>query len=284
PDLTKLSPADRSREINNTTLLLEKVMGVKPTIFRPPYGAKNANVSKEVESLGLKSILWTLDSMDWADPIPESIVQRVLAQVAASKKGVLLMHDIHKQSVAALPRILEELSKHGYTFMMFNGEGFVPSAPPVVANARSGAANTQTKQTTASDEIKRSYYRESLAVIIGINDYQNWPKLRYCVNDANSIEQMLTGQYGFKKNNIIKLLDKDATRERIVWALGDQMADPNRVKKDDRVFVFFAGHGATRKLPSGKEMGYIVPVDAEAEASQAKSISMAQLQEFCELI
>src|SRR5262249_18051219 len=43
-------------------------------------------------------------------------------------------------------------------------------------------------------------------------------------------------------------------------------------------------HGATRKLPSGKEMGYIVPVDAEAEASQAKSISMAQLQEFCELI
>ena len=56
------------------------------------------------------------------------------------------------------------------------------------------------------------------------------------------------------------------------------------MSKDDRVFVFFAGHGATRKLPSGKELGYIVPVDASAEASQSKSISMSQLQEFCELI
>jgi peptidoglycan/xylan/chitin deacetylase (PgdA/CDA1 family)/uncharacterized caspase-like protein len=284
PDLTKLSPADQSREINNTVLLLEKVIGAKPTLFRPPYGAKNSTVRKEVESLGLKSILWTLDSMDWADPISESIVQRVLAQVAAAKKGVLLMHDIHKQSAAALPRILEELSKQGYAFMTFDGDKFVPSAPPVQANARSGGANTQSDQTTTSSEIKRDYYHESWAVIIGINDYQNWPKLRYCVNDANSVEQTLTNQYGFKKSNIIKLLNKDATRERIVWALGDQLADPNRVKKDDRVFVFFAGHGATRKLPSGKELGYLVPVDAEAEASQAKSISMAQLQEFCELI
>jgi peptidoglycan/xylan/chitin deacetylase (PgdA/CDA1 family)/uncharacterized caspase-like protein len=291
PDLTKLSPADQSREINNTLLLLEKVIGAKPTLFRPPYGAKNAAVRKEIESLGLKSILWTIDSMDWADPIPESIVQRVLAQVKVANKGVLLMHDIHMQSAAALPRILEELSKQGYTFMIFDGDRFVPAAFPVQASARSGAANTQTAQATQTtatneikDEIKRNYYHESWAVVIGVNDYQNWPKLRYCVNDANSVEQILTSQYGFKQSNIIKLLDKDATRERIVWALGDQLADPNRVKKDDRVFVFFAGHGATRKLPSGKEMGYIVPVDAEGEASQAKSISMAQLQEFCELI
>jgi peptidoglycan/xylan/chitin deacetylase (PgdA/CDA1 family)/uncharacterized caspase-like protein len=286
PDLTRLSPAEQSREINNTLLLLEKVIGAKPTLFRPPYGAKNATVRKEIESLGLKSILWTLDSMDWADPIPESIVQRVLAQVNAAKKGVLLMHDIHMQSATALPRILEELSKQGYTFMIFDGDRFVPAALSAQAKARSG--DTQTAQTEApneiKDEIKSSYYHDSWAVVIGINDYQNWPKLRYCVNDANSIEQILTSQYGFRQSNIIKLLNKDATRERIVWALGDHLADPNRIKKDDRVFVFFAGHGATRKLPSGKEMGYIVPVDAEAEASQAKAISMAQLQEFCELI
>ncbi len=284
PDLTKLSPTERSREITSTSLLLEKVTGTKPTLFRPPYGAKNAAVLKEVEALGMKSILWTLDSMDWADPIPESVVQRVLSQVAAAKKGVLLMHDIHKQSVAALPRILEDLSKQGYTFMVLDGDQFVPSAPPVMANARSGSNSTAGPPPTTSDDAKKNYYRESWAVIVGVNDYQNWPKLRYCVNDADAVEQMLITQYGFKKSNIIKLLNKEATRERIVWALGDQLADPNRVKKDDRVFVFFAGHGATRKLPSGKELGYIVPVDAEAEASQAKSISMAQLQEFCELI
>ncbi len=284
PDLTKLTPAERSKEIVNTSLLLEKVTGTKTTLFRPPYGAKNAAVLKEVEALGMTSILWTLDSLDWADPISESVAQRVLAQVATAKKGILLMHDIHKQSVAALPRILEELSKQGYTFLILQGDQFVPSTPPVMAsNARaSRTESTNTKPPT--DDTKKSYYRESWAVIVGINEYQNWPKLRYCVNDAEAIEQMLINQYGFKKSNIIKLLNKEATRERIVLALGDQLADPNKVKKDDRVFVFFAGHGATRRLPSGKELGYIVPVDAEAEASQAKSISMTQLQEFCELI
>ena len=283
PDLTKLSPAERAKEIANTNLLLEKVSGAKTTLFRPPYGAKNPTILKEVETLGMKSILWTIDSLDWADPIAESIAQRVLGQVAAAKKGILLMHDIHKQSVAALPRILEELSKQGYTFLIMEGDQFVPSNPPVTASARS-SAHTLSAQVTAGEEARKNYYRESWAVIVGINDYQNWPKLRYCVNDADSVEQMLLNQYGFKKGNIIKLLNKEATRERIVWALGDQLADPNKVKKDDRVFVFFAGHGATRKLPSGKELGYIVPVDAEAEASQAKAISMAQLQEFCELI
>src|SRR5262249_11236206 len=107
PDLTKLSPADRSKEIVNTSLLLEKVTGTKTALFRPPYGAKNPTVLKEVESLGMKSILWTIDSLDWADPIPESVAQRVLAQIATAKKGILLMHDIHKQSVVALPRIME---------------------------------------------------------------------------------------------------------------------------------------------------------------------------------
>lgn len=284
PDLTKLSPAERSKEIANTSLLLEKLTGAKTTLFRPPYGAKNATVLKEVEALGMKSILWTLDSMDWADPIPESVAQRVLAQVNAAKKGILLMHDIHKQSVVALPRILEELSKQGYNFLILQGDQFVPSSLPVVASTARSGANATSAGHTGADNPKKTYYRESWAVIVGINDYQNWPRLRYCVNDADSVEQMLITQYGFKKRNIIKLLNKEATRERIVWALGDQLADANKVGRDDRVFVFFAGHGATRRLPSGKELGYIVPVDAEAEASQAKSISMTQLQEFCELI
>jgi peptidoglycan/xylan/chitin deacetylase (PgdA/CDA1 family)/uncharacterized caspase-like protein len=283
PDLTKLSPTDRGKEIVNTNLLLEKVTGAKTSLFRPPYGAKNLTVTKEVEALGLKSVLWTIDSLDWADPISDSIIQRVLNQVAAAKKGILLMHDIHKQSVAALPRILEELSKQGYTFLILDGDQFVPSSSPIMASSRANSTNLNSSPDS-NDSSKRSYYRESWAVVIGINDYQNWPKLRYCVNDADAVEQMLITQYGFKKSNIIKLLNKEATRERIVWALGDQLSDPNRVRRDDRVFVFFAGHGATRKLPSGKELGYIVPVDAESEASQAKSISMAQLQEFCELI
>ena len=75
-----------------------------------------------------------------------------------------------------------------------------------------------------------------------------------------------------------------ATRSNILRALNDKLSDPQRVKRDDRVMVFFAGHGSTRKLPSGREVGYIVPVDAGLNDLQADAIAMPQLQEVAEAI
>src|SRR5205807_1891407 len=66
--------------------------------------------------------------------------------------------------------------------------------------------------------------------------------------------------------------------------LGDKLGNPEMVKRDDRVFVFFAGHGATRKLPSGRELGYIVPVDADLTNYQGQSISMTNFQDIAESI
>ncbi|MEW6733847.1 MAG: polysaccharide deacetylase family protein, partial [Acidobacteriota bacterium] len=258
PNLTKLASTERDREITKTNQLLEKIAGTKPILFRPPYGAKNNDMVKEIEAQGMRMVLWNIDSLDWADPIPESIAQRVIHQLNENKKGILLLHDIHKQSVAALPRILEELVKEDYTFLILtNGE-------MVAANSARSNTNTKDAVQATSESANKNYYRDSWAVVIGINDYKNWPKLRYCVNDANSIEELLLNKLGFKKNNIIKLLNAEATRERIINAL-DQLADTGKISKEDRVFVFFAGHGATRKLPSGKELGYIVPVDADID-------------------
>jgi peptidoglycan/xylan/chitin deacetylase (PgdA/CDA1 family)/uncharacterized caspase-like protein len=284
PDLTKLNSQAKAAEIFKTSQLLEKLLGTKPNLFRPPYGAKNADTLKEIEAQGMRSVMWNMDSLDWADPIPESIAQRVLKEIEVNKRGILLFHDIHKQTVAALPRILDELVKEHYAFLTLDNGQFVPSYSSSTMAARTSGADIPEPDPIAQENPKKNYYRESWAVIIGINDYKNWPKLRYAVNDAKSIEELLVGKFGFKKSNVIKLLDGEATRERIVWALGDQMGNDSKVSKDDRVFVFFAGHGATKKLPSGKEMGYIIPVDADAEVSQTKSISMTQLQEFCELI
>src|SRR5271156_934808 len=56
------------------------------------------------------------------------------------------------------------------------------------------------------------------------------------------------------------------------------------VKHDDRVFVFFAGHGATRRLPSGRDLGYIIPVDAGASNYEAQAISMTNFQDISEAI
>jgi hypothetical protein len=93
-------------------------------------------------------------------------------------------------------------------------KGALPPAP-----VRSDESPT-TASATPPGEPKRNFYRDSWALIIGINDYEHWPKLRYAVNDADGIEEVLTGKFGFKKENIRKLLNGDATRQRIMqcWA------------------------------------------------------------------
>ncbi|MEL6098734.1 hypothetical protein AAGG42_22935, partial [Stenotrophomonas maltophilia] len=59
--------------------------------------------------------------MDWADPVPESIVQRVLEQVYKEQRGIILLHDIHDRAVKALPQSLDRLIADGYPFAGWTG-------------------------------------------------------------------------------------------------------------------------------------------------------------------
>ena len=282
PVLPKLPDAQRQSEIDRTNLLLAKVIGHRTDLFRAPYGARNKEILDQVTEEGMKSVMWNVDSMDWADPIPESIAMRVLHELNQTHKGIVLFHDIHKQGVLALSPIIEELLRQDYTFLAPDKGKFVKGAlPPAPVRADQPPA---TAASTAPGEAKHNFYRESWAVIIGINDYEHWPKLRYAVNDANGIEEVLTSKFGFKKENIRKLLNGDATRQRIMQVLGDELTDSNKVQREDRVFFFFAGHGTTRSFEDGRQVGFIVPVDADQNNYVSTAISMAQIREASDLI
>jgi len=283
--LPKLAPGERTSEIDRTDLLLQAVAGKKPELFRAPYGARNKEILAQVNADGLRSVMWTVDSLDWADPIPESIEMRVLHELNQKHKGIILFHDIHKQSVMALSPVIEELQRQDYTFLSYDGSQFTRAAPPPPPAERAQAPAQPPAQPAASAaEPKRSFYRESWAVVVGINDYQHWPKLRYAVNDANAIDEILVSKFGFKPENIRKLIDGDATRERIMEILGDEFTDGRKVQREDRVFVFFAGHGATRTFEDGRQLGFIVPVDADQANYYATAISMSALREAADLI
>lgn len=282
PVLTKLSPQERTSEIDRTLMLLEKIAGRKPELFRAPYGARNQQILDQVTAEGMRSVMWTIDSLDWADPIPESIVMRVLHQLNERHKGIILFHDIHKQSVLALSPVIEELLRQGYTFLEYRGGQFVKTTAPAITER--AAPDTVLPVSTAAGDQGSKLYRESWAVIVGINDYQSWPKLRYAVNDANAIEQTLVNKFGFKHENIRKLLNGDATRQRIMEVLGDEFTDGRKVQREDRVFFFFAGHGATRTFEDGRQLGFIVPVDADRENYYSTAISMTSLREASDLI
>jgi peptidoglycan/xylan/chitin deacetylase (PgdA/CDA1 family)/uncharacterized caspase-like protein len=278
--LPKLDGARQSTEIDQTNLLLEKVSGHKPDLFRAPYGARNSEILAKVQSDGLKSIMWTIDSLDWADPVPESIAMRVLHEINQKHKGIILFHDIHKQSVMALSPVIEELERQDYTFLAPQNGQFVKATLPLPVERSADAAPAE----PAAPASRPSFYHDSWAVIVGINDYQNWPKLRYAVNDATAVEEILVGKFGFKKENVRKLANGDATRQRIMEVLGDELTDGRKVQREDRVFFFFAGHGATRTFEDGRQIGFIVPVDADRANYYSTAISMTALREAADLI
>jgi uncharacterized caspase-like protein len=117
-------------------------------------------------------------------------------------------------------------------------------------------------------------YQNSHAVIIGVNRYEKWPSLEYAVNDAKAMEAKLKA-LGFETKTLI---DHNATRSNIVRILGDEL--PRKVEKDDRVVIFFAGHGQTEEWADGSQMGYIIPVDADTRDLFSTAISMDQVRTF----
>ena len=284
PVLPKLSEEQRTAEIDKTNILLSKVLGRNTDLFRAPYGARNKAIIDQVTEEGMKSVMWSVDSLDWADPIPESIAMRVLHELDQKHKGIILFHDIHKQSVLALSPVVEELLRQDYTFLSPEKGKFVKEELPAAPGRATDTAAPATASTPGAPEAKRKFYHESWAVIIGINDYEHWPKLRYAVNDANGVEEALTGKFGFKRENIRKLVNGEATRQRIMQVLGDELTDGNKVQREDRVFFFFAGHGATRTFEDGRQVGFIVPVDADQSNYLSTAISMTQIREASDLI
>jgi Predicted xylanase/chitin deacetylase len=264
--LSRSQGKDLQHQVMAADTLLRQVDQRRAPLFRFPYGARNAEGMQLLAEAGLKSIMWNIDSMDWADPVPESIVQRVLEQVEREKRGIVLFHDIHERTVKALPKILDRLIADGYQFAGWNGREFS------VSRARA-AASAEATVTTA--------YANSWAIVIGINDYAHWPKLEHARHDARAVASTLTGQFGFPASQVIVLEDGQATRNNILAAFHDRLADAG-TGRDDRVFVFFAGHGATRRLASGRDLGYIIPVDSRPADFARDAIAMTDIQNIAE--
>ncbi|MFU2194413.1 polysaccharide deacetylase family protein [Streptococcus pluranimalium] len=109
PNLTTLSVEGIKQEITATNQAIEKITHQKPTLMRPPYGATNATVQAAV---GMKEIMWTVDTLDWQSHSTPAIMKKLKEQLTPG--GIILMHDIHQTSVDALPSVLDYLKSQGY--------------------------------------------------------------------------------------------------------------------------------------------------------------------------
>nr|WP_235584342.1 polysaccharide deacetylase family protein [Massilia sp. MS-15] len=264
--LSKQSGEGLRAEILNTDTLLKAVDPQRSALFRFPYGARNREAMQALESAQLTSVMWNIDSLDWADPVPSSIADRVLRSVDKEGRGIILFHDIHERTVKALPAILDRLVADGYQFAGWDGERFTVSGEAAPAPVARAAATG---------------YANSWALVVGIDKYQKWPQLQYAVRDAEGVGQLLVQKFGFAPEHVITLKNEQATRSGILAAFHERLAHGN-LQPNDRIFVFFAGHGATRRLSSGRDLGYIVPVDADPDRLATDAIPMTEIQNIAE--
>lgn len=87
--------------------------GVEPSLFRCPYGEYDDHVISAVNSLGMTAIQWDVDSLDWKGISAQEITDRVLRGV---KDGsIILFHNAAEHTPEALPGILDELQRRGYS-------------------------------------------------------------------------------------------------------------------------------------------------------------------------
>jgi hypothetical protein len=109
------------------------------------------------------------------------------------------------------------------------------------------------------------HYHSSWALVVGINAYRGMPPLNSAVKDAHDVASLLMGYHSFPPEQVILLTDEMATRDNIL-AVFDMVITPQHVAPDDRIMVFFAGHGLTRRANDGSKVGYMAPVDAAPRA------------------
>ncbi len=122
-------------------------------------------------------------------------------------------------------------------------------------------------------------YANKYAILIGIDSYDSksgFSPLNYAANDAIALKNLLIQKCGFPAKNVKILINKEASREKILNALDDYSKEG--ISENSQLLVFFAGHGTTTGRNSNKRRGFLVPVDGDEEKLISTAISMEELR------
>jgi len=120
PNFTKITADERVSQINRTAQTIEQIAKVKTKLFRPPYGALDPDIVREIASMDYDIIFWDVDSLDWSGLNGPQVVANVLAH--AERGSIILQHcagghgENLSGTVAAIPYLATVLEKEGFQF------------------------------------------------------------------------------------------------------------------------------------------------------------------------
>lgn len=111
-DYDKLDYNSNYEEISTAHTIIKEIIDESPKYFAPPSGAFNEFTTQAAEELGYKTILWSVDTIDWRqDSYKDVIVQRVVDKIHDS--AIVLMHPTAETN-KALSEIINNLFQKGY--------------------------------------------------------------------------------------------------------------------------------------------------------------------------
>ena len=125
-----LSTSEITADISACNDKIEAITGVRPTLFRCPYGEYDDHVIKAVNSLDMTAVQWDVDGLDWKGISADQIARRVLDRVQPG--SIVLFHNAAEHTPEALPKILEALLSDGYRVVpvsqiLLEGDCFIDS-------------------------------------------------------------------------------------------------------------------------------------------------------------
>lgn len=116
PQFSRLSSKKVLSEVERTSAEVKKITGHGTNGIRPPYGDLDKSVRKTLSSVpDGEIILWSVDTLDWKTRSTSKTIASVKKE--AKPGAIVLMHDIHKPTVAAVPAIVDYLRSKGYTLV-----------------------------------------------------------------------------------------------------------------------------------------------------------------------
>lgn len=150
PQLTKISQAAADKQVEDTSNPLEQITGAKPIYLRPPYGAMNPALQAHLnQKYDLSLIFWSVDPLDWKNRDAQAVYDQIMRQVHPG--AIILAHDIHPTTVAAMPRVIDALIAKGYKIVTVS-ELIARGRPPApkVMTALDHPAKKKPKNKTAA--------------------------------------------------------------------------------------------------------------------------------------
>lgn len=130
-------------ELSQTNLLIQNAGGAQPTLFRPPYGETNSTINQAAQDLGLRVIIWDVDSRDW-DGASASAIANATGQLQDGQ--VILMHDAsYNNTNNAIAQIASGLQSRGLCPGRIDpntGRAVAPSGGNTGGNSGNNGSNT----------------------------------------------------------------------------------------------------------------------------------------------